>query len=164
MTAHSDTDFKTEFEQNSLLTVTAGSLAVTAIPVAKAPDWLVPSSLIIETIPYAAALEQDTYQPLISSALALMGEHPAEHLVVLHGNEPSKAIGLLISGTLESHHIKIADIKDSDDAVVAESKIDTDDTKNDYVFQMVLFNNQSYVIPDMMALSKHELLMPKNDE
>lgn len=149
-------------EHSDLLTVNAGGLTVTAISVAGSPNWLVPSSLVVEAVSYTSACEQEAYRVLLFSALSLAerGRDP-EMLVVLQGHAPEQSIGLLVNGELEEYHIKIADIKDAEDDLNRQVKKDNGDRVEDYILQNVVFNHQIYAVPDIVALSEHMISTDK---
>ena len=134
------------FEATDLLTVNAGALDVTIIPIAGSPDWVVPTSLIIGTQPCDTMIQQYAWGDIEIGVVAMLPKDMTpETLIVLSRGEGNEPIGLLVSGAIERRPIKIADIDDSEFS-------DTS-TTYPYVFQPVSIENTIYIVPDMQAVA-----------
>lgn len=134
------------FEATDLLTVNAGALDVTIIPIAGSPDWVVPTSLIIGTQPCDSMIQQYAWGDIeIGVAAMLPKDMTPETLIVLSRGEGNEPLGLLVSGVIERRPIKIADIDDSE--------FSDANTTYPYVFQPVSIENTIYIVPDVQAVA-----------
>lgn len=144
-TSHLPTS-ETIFETGNLLTVNTGALEVTSIPVEKGLDWLIPSSLVLNTQPYDEKVEHYSWlDTKIVVYSKLSGDRAPKTMIVIESSYQNQPIGLIVSGQPKIHQIKISDIKD-----IELTGIDQADS---YVFQAVELADNTYIIPNIQELS-----------
>lgn len=151
---------KHSFEAVSLLTTNKGMLDVTVIPAFNQPDWLIPSSLLldVEACHKRTSLYDWQQQEVVVFHLLPDYETP-DKMVVLEGNRSSHRLALQTAGELQQLQVRIAEVKDIE---LPESFNDTNVTANteamipldenvvlSYLFQAVMIDDKVYLVPDL---------------
>lgn len=103
------------FEAVSLLIADNGQLEITIIPAAGQPDWIIPSTLILDTVDYNERVWSYLWQEQDISVCHLMAQDESPTtLLVIEGNTDVHRVGLQISGSLRNKKVRISDVKDSE--------------------------------------------------
>ncbi|WP_019673466.1 hypothetical protein [Psychrobacter lutiphocae] len=159
---------------NALMSTKQGVLATTIIPATEQLDWIVPTALILAVMPFdphavieltiadekqsAISDNSQTYlhhqgyrwqQQVISIYPLLTRLEEAEQVVILEGESDNARLAILVKGELIQREIKLLDIKD----IELEATVQYG-TAGEYVSQLVLVQQQAYVVPDLSALSQ----------
>jgi len=104
---------KHSFEAVSLLTAENGLLSVTIIPAVGQPDWVIPSTLILDLVEYDEYIWTYVWQ---QQDIAIFHLQPRDmtptSIVILEGNTDVHRYGLQFKGTLKSLQVRISDVKD----------------------------------------------------
>ncbi len=148
---------KHSFDAVSLLTTSNGMLEVTIIPAIDQPDWILPSSLILDTEDCAQPTWTYSWQQqkLPVYHLFMQDQLPSK-ILVLEGNTTAHRIALQTSGTPHSLRVRISDVKDSTVESHANVVSDDDDKPvSSYLYQTVMIEDTVYLIPDIDKLAHH---------
>ena len=158
---------KHSFEAVSLLTTNNGMLDVTIVPAVDQPDWIIPSSLILNVDECSEHTWNYEWQQQEVAVFHLMPRHQTpDKMIVLEGNTSANRIALQTAGELRQLQARISDVKDID---LPEHFIKTDDRIDDvqervqedvvltYLFQTVMIDNTLYMVPDLDKIA-HQLV------
>ncbi|MDO4897502.1 MAG: hypothetical protein Q3971_09090 [Moraxella sp.] len=166
---------KHHFEAVSLLTPKNGMLNISIIPAIGQPNWLVPTALILAVCDddkqtqhyhwqHTKGVQEVPVYPLVPKDI------PADKMIILEGNTDAHRLALHTVGQIQTLDVKISDVKDTelDDeewAIIQNSlpyaKTPQDDKKN-HVYQPVMINNETYIIPDLDEIADY-LAQPDAD-
>lgn len=160
---------KHSFEAVSLLTTSNGLLEVTVIPAINQPDWILPTSLILDIEEYAEPTWTYAWQEqqLPVFHLFLQDQAPST-IIILEGNTSEHRLALQSTGKPRSLQVRISDVKDIDmPAPYLKSLPDTDQGESDtvvttesissYLYQTVMIEDTAYLIPDIDKIAHHLL-------
>lgn len=165
-------------EDLGVLSITTGQLTIARIPANNSPDWIVPQALILAIDPvdericaYSWHGQDVQVYHLLSKALV------PTHLVVLESVDDTHRLALQIHGEVSFHSVRIADLKDADDATyqaelankypalltalteqtqtepLQSTNLSDDTLPHAYIFQPVILNGELCVVPDLDKLS-----------
>ena len=160
---------KHQFEAVSLLTPENGTLEVIIIPTLGQPNWVVPTCLILQTLPQTARIDTYTWvrddirQDLLVYHL-IPQEVEAQFLVILEGNSDKHRLALQTTGEITTLRVKISDVKDCelDEEERANIKnalpkiLANKHDDEDYVYQAVKIGDELLVVPNLDLIS-HQL-------
>lgn len=140
---------KHSFEAVSLLTAANGMLEATIIPALNQPDWIVPSTLILESLDYSdedddrnshrdgdnepkSTVRTRYYtwqqQPVAVFSLLPKDQVP-DTVVILEGNAIAQRLALQTKGQLRQIKVSISDVQDSE--LPLEYSVATESVEND---------------------------------
>ena len=173
--ANTSTKYFTRDENVGVLSITTGQLDIAKIPVQNAPDWIVPKALILTIDAYSERIWTYLWQKQDVCVYHLLPKTATPtHLVVLESVTDIHSLALQIQGDVTFKSVRIADLKDLDDAtyqellslqypaLAADTLLpSTDDqatpleanTSKALVYQPVLLNDELCVVPDLDKLS-----------
>ncbi|MGM8886069.1 hypothetical protein ACS8FD_09005 [Psychrobacter sp. 1U2] len=163
---------KHSFEAVSLLTAANGMLEATIIPAMNQPDWIVPSSLILDSLDYIGdyseaaqnSIEEsvETYawqQQSVAVFRLLAKEQVPDTVVVLEGNTAQERLALYTKGELRRIEVSISEVQDSElpkeyekDSVMDTSATDdevSEESITSYLFQAIIIEETVYIVPDL---------------
>lgn len=104
---------KHSFEAVSLLTADNGLLDITIVPAVGQPDWLIPSSLILEVVAFSDRIWTYLWQQQEISVFHLIPRgHTPSTLLILEGNTDVHRVALQTDGEIKSLQVRISDVKD----------------------------------------------------
>ncbi|MES1963880.1 hypothetical protein M0N77_00865 [Psychrobacter sp. AH5] len=177
---------KHAFEAVSLLTAANGMLKATIIPAINQPDWIVPSSLILDSI-------EDSRQDVDKAKFYLWQQQPvavfrllptdqlANSVFILEGNSVEQRLALKTKGQSREIEVSISEVQDCElpkkyrtttqslindsDANTTNTNTNTDldaevvseDQLSSYLFQTILINETVYMVPDLDKIV-HQLI------
>ncbi|WP_435979160.1 hypothetical protein [Psychrobacter sp. DM4] len=158
---------KHSFEAVSLLTTSNGMLEVTVIPAIDQPDWILPTSLILDIKDYAEYTLHYPWQQqqLPVFHLFVRGQTPSK-IIVLEGNTSEHRIALQSTGMPRSLRVRISDVKDIDTpdhylspkSNMEKNESDTTlraDSLSSYLYQTVMIEDTAYLIPDIDKMAHY---------
>lgn len=156
---------KHQFEPVSLLTAEHGIIELAVICAQNQPDWLVPSSMILETVEYKERIWTYLWQNQEVSVYRLLPDDAQfDTLVILEGNTDVHRLGLHTKGKIRHFNVRISDVKDIDlSAQIKQTmqahipKLNESGADFDYLYQAVSVFNQVYLVPDLDAIA-HRLV------
>lgn len=158
---------KHSFEAVSLLTTNNGMLDVTIVPAIDQPDWIIPSSLILNVDECSEHTWNYEWQQQEVAVFHLMPRHQTpDKMIVLEGNTSAHRIALQTAGELRQLQARISDVKDidlPDHFIKTDDKIDDvqervqEDVVLSYLFQTVMIDNTLYMVPDLDKIA-HQLV------
>ena len=167
-------------EDVGVLSITTGQLTIARIPSSSSPDWIVPQALILSIDNYDERIWNYIWRGQEVSVYHLLPKDAQPtHLVVLESVTDIHRLALQIHGEVTFHSVRIADLKDADDATYqAELATHYPDlltalnAPNDeliessrapnladyslqhaYIFQPVMLAGELCVVPDLDKLS-----------
>lgn len=167
---------KHSFEAVSLLTAANGMLAATIIPAINQPDWIVPSSLILDSLEYSEEAhsandnELKRYswqQQQVATFCLLPTEQAPDKVVILEGNAADQRLALLTKGELRHIEVSISEVQDSalpeqycastndiEDSATTNNSAATDhlvseDSISSYLFQALVIDQTVYIVADL---------------
>ncbi len=151
---------KHSFEAVSLLTTENGMLDVTMIPAENQPDWIIPSSLILSVEEHQERSDYYAWQQQkIAVFHLLQDEQVADKIIIIEGNTDKHRIALQTKGELQRMQMRISEVKDAELAEYTQPDADTnlelvdENVVLSYLFQTVLVNDKTYLIPDLDKIS-----------
>ena len=125
----------------SLLTTTTGLIDIYALSVVGEPDWIVPQSIVLDTLTVPATAQSVTWQgqqiPLKSllGKTAVAGDAVA---VLLEADNDAARIGVLIDTPPKPMRVRISNLRDANDSQVLLN-----------AYQKVLLADELYQVPDL---------------
>ncbi len=164
---------KHSFEAVSLLTAANGMLAATIIPAMDQPDWIVPSSLILDSIEYkdeensggASEIKYYSWQQQQIAIFHLLPEAQlADSIVILEGNSVEQRLALKTTGQPRQIEVSISEVQDCElpqqysvmtDNISSEindelnEDLVSEDLLNSYLFQAISIEDTVYMVPDL---------------
>ncbi len=157
---------KHQFEAVSLLTTQSGLLDVTIVPVVGQPDWLIPSSLILEINDFHERIWNYIWHGQDVSVYHLLPEDvQPEKIIVLEGNTSVHRLALQIAGEIVTKQLKISEVVDAElpdnyfnigaDSEVSAPVIDMGDgvIGIPFIYQTVKVEGEIYVVPDIDVIA-----------
>lgn len=127
----------------SLLSASTGLLDVLAIPSNITPDWLVPSALVLDTVPSTEKTLYVTWRDQEVPVYSLVGnEATPTHIMILESTSDIYRIGLQVEGSAIDHQMRISELKDVDDPI-----------DNQFSLQAVRLEDELHIVPDLDKLS-----------
>lgn len=151
---------KHRFDAVSLLTAEKGMLAISIIPAIGQPDWVVPTSLILDVIEYeddATSFvwqHQDHRYELAVYSLVPRGLG-VDKIIILEGNDDDERLAVQTIGEITSLKVRISDVKDAhlDDEEKAHiirslPPILSHDGEK-VIYQAVNIDGELFVVPDL---------------
>jgi len=140
---------KHSFEAVSLLTAENGLLSVTIIPAVGQPDWVIPSTLILDLVEYDEYIWTYVWQ---QQDIAIFHLQPRDitptSLVILEGNTDVHRFGLQFKGALKSLQVRISDVKDvplpAEYMPAIEENSEADTAADAILTSDILINTTSY--------------------
>lgn len=175
---------KHSFEAVSLLTAANGMLEATIIPAMNQPDWIVPSSLILDSLDYHADYNQDdsnaaknasegtatTYawqQQSVAVFRLLAKEQVPDKVVILEGNTADERLALFTKGELRGIKVSISEVQDSvlpkeyaEESTTDKSATDdevSEESITSYLYQAIVIEETAYIVPDLDKIA-HQLV------
>lgn len=169
---------KHSFEAVSLLTAANGMLEATIIPAVNQPDWIVPSSLILDSLDYnqdysdVAKSEESvtTYtwqQQSVAVFRLLATEQAPDRVVILEGNTAEERLALFTKGELRRIEVSISEVQDSElpkeyieQSTTAKSANDdkvSEESIPSYLYQAIVIEKTPYIVPDLDKIA-HQLV------
>jgi hypothetical protein len=169
---------KHSFEAVSLLTAANGMLEATIIPAVNQPDWIVPSSLILDSLDYnqdysdVAKSEESvtTYtwqQQSVAVFRLLATEQAPDRVVILEGNTAEERLALFTKGELRRIEVSISEVQDSElpkeyikQSTTAKSANDdkvSEESIPSYLYQAIVIEETPYIVPDLDKIA-HQLV------
>lgn len=167
---------KHSFEAVSLLTAANGMLEATIIPAMNQPDWILPSSLILDSLDYSDAAKSsseeqvETYawqQQSVAVFRLLAKEQVPDKVVILEGNTAEERLALYTKGELRRIEVSISEVQDSElpkeyaeDSVMDKSTKDdevSEESITSYLFQAIVIEKTAYIVPDLDKIA-HQLV------
>ncbi|MGM8870960.1 hypothetical protein ACS8E3_04640 [Psychrobacter sp. 2Y5] len=173
---------KHSFEAVSLLTAANGMLEATIIPAMNQPDWIVPSSLILDSVDYnedhsdaaqsSSEESVETYawqQQSVAVFHLLAKDQVPDKVVILEGNTAQERLALYTKGELRRIEVSISEVQDSElpteyaeDSVMdksAEAKDGevSEESITSYLFQAIVIEETAYIVPDLDKIA-HQLV------
>ena len=169
---------KHSFEAVSLLTAANGMLEATIIPAVNQPDWIVPSSLILDSLDYnqdysyVAKSEESvtTYtwqQQSVAVFRLLATEQAPDRVVILEGNTAEERLALFTKGELRRIEVSISEVQDSElpkeyaeESTTAKSTNDdkvSEESIPSYLYQAIVIEETPYIVPDLDKIA-HQLV------
>ena len=167
-------------EDVGVLSITTGQLTIARIPSSSSPDWIVPQALILSIDNYDERIWNYIWRGQEVSVYHLLPKDAQPtHLVVLESVTDIHRLALQIHGEVTFHSVRIADLKDAEDAtyqaelatnypdlltalnapddeVVESSRapnLADYSLQQDYIFQPVMLAGELCVVPDLDKLS-----------
>ncbi len=108
-----DQIIKHSFEAVSLLTTDKGMLAVTMIPAMGQPDWVIPSSLILNIEEEQERVWTYLWQRQEIAVFHLLPQkQDVDKVIILEGNTINHRIALQTAGELRQAKLRISEVKD----------------------------------------------------
>jgi len=158
---------KHSFEAVSLLTTSNGMLDVTVIAAVDQPDWIVPTSLILDIEDSTEQIGTHVWQQqqLPVFHLFLRAQTPSK-MIVIEGNTSEQRIALQSVDTPHALQVRISDVKDVDlpeHYATSMSDIQQNESHSThniddvsaFWYQAVMIDNIVYLIPDVDKLAHH---------
>ncbi len=157
---------KHEFEAVSLLTTQSGLLDVTIVPVVGQPDWLIPSSLILEVTDFRERIWNYIWQDQDIAVYHLLPKDvEPDKIIVLEGNTSVHRLALQTVGELITRQFRISEVTDAKlpegfidlgaDSEVSSPSLDMGDNVVGipFVYQAVKIDGEIYVVPDIDVIA-----------
>ena len=170
--------FFNQDENIGVLSVTTGQLNVARIPVNDAPDWILPESLILTIEPYQERIWTYLWKGQDVPVYHLLPKTMTPtHLVVVESVTDVHRIALQIHGDVSFQSVRIADLKDAEEAnyrdflqqhypaflanleqvqqPYTDSRVNNkyQALDNSYIFQLVVLHDEICIVPDLDKLS-----------
>lgn len=162
-------------EALSSLNITRAQLDIVRIPVVDAPDWILPADLILAVEDFNERIWTYLWQGQDVAVYHLLPKtiEPTQIIVVESATDVHR-LGLQIAGNISHHTVRIADIKDVtlDDTelathgdahapvappsaapIAAGANYTPLATRQDYVYQPIVFHDELCVVPNLDKLS-----------
>ncbi len=177
---------KHSFEAVSLLTAANGMLAATVIPALNQPDWIVPSSLILDSIEYkgednsgsASGIKYYSWQQQQIAVFHLLPKAQlADSVVILEGNSVEQRLALKTIGQPRQIEVSISEVQDCElpqqysvraDNIINDSNDElnedlvSEDLLYSYLFQAISIDDTVYMVPDLDKIA-HQLVTLNRD-
>ena len=165
---------KHRFDAVSLLTAEKGMLAVSIIPAIGQPDWVVPTTLILDVIEHhddATSFvwqHQDQEHELAVHTLVPRGLG-VDKIIILEGNDDAERLAIQTIGDITSLKVRISDVKDArlDDEEKAHivrslpAALSHDGDK--VIYQAVSIEDELFVVPDLDLIA-YRLIKPNKTQ
>ncbi len=155
-----------QFEAVSLLTTQNGLLNITVIPIEGQPNWLVPSSLILEINDFDeyiwTYLWRDQAVPVYH---LLPKEIPPSKIIVLEGISPVHRIALQTVGDISTNQCRISEMLDTplpekyvnlgQDSDIYQPRVEFDSGRIGipFIYQAVTLEGELYIVPDIEMIA-----------
>lgn len=163
-------------EALSSLNITRAQLDIARIPAVDAPDWIIPRDLVLAVEDFNERIWTYLWRGQDVAVYHLLPKsiEPTQIVVVESATDVHR-LGLQIAGQISYHTVRIADIKDVtlDDDTNAASHQDADAptspvvaapvaaganytpiaTRQDYVYQPIMFQDELCIVPNLDKLS-----------
>lgn len=160
-----------------VLSITTGQLTIARIPSSNSPDWIVPNVLILTIDEFDERIWTYVWRNQEVPVYHLLPKELAPtHLVVLESVTDIHRLAIQIRGDVTFHSVRIADLKDADDATyqaqlsakyphlathqagtLAQHPLSSADytlqQPHAYIFQPVMLYGELCVVPDLDKLS-----------
>lgn len=173
---------KHAFEAVSLLTAANGMLKATIIPAINQPDWIVPSSLILDSIEDS---EEDSRQDVDKAKFYLWQQQPvavfrllptdqlANSVFILEGNSVEQRLALKTKGQSREIEVSISEVQDCElpkkyrtttQSLINDSDANTTNTNTDLDAEVVSEDQLSSYLFQTILINEMVYMVPDLDK
>lgn len=173
---------KHAFEAVSLLTAANGMLKATIIPAINQPDWIVPSSLILDSIDDS---EEDSRQDVDKAKFYLWQQQPvavfrllptdqlANSVFILEGNSVEQRLALKTKGQSREIEVSISEVQDCElpkkyrattQSLINDSDANTTNTNTDLDAEVVSEDQLSSYLFQTILINETVYMVPDLDK
>lgn len=158
---------KHSFEAVSLLTADNGVLEISIIPAIGQPDWLIPTSLILNIEHYEERIwtylwKNGDQSQEVSVYHLIPKEISPDKLVILEGITDVHRLALQTAGEITNLKVRISDVRDvelnEEETSLMKLSMPTLPTpqyNGNYLYQAVEMAGELYVVPDLDLIVHH---------